>query len=249
MSISIETFTCNRLTVQPFGYDEADTRRGFTAKKWAINGLATPSEWIELLSVYDSWRDSKFAEEDPAVSNDVGSTVTFTGTGPDDVTWNSECWFSSAPAGEQVGAYISISVELVDAAQALAVLIASEEQASGTGGESSVDFGTITINGATLTLRKVPDTFQSVPNFELTAGGSTYITGPLVPVEVQDIEGETTQAGWNLVREWFKTTIQSTPAAGNWFPISVPSATAERRVVAGAPTDVYVVSLQRAKAV
>lgn len=249
MSISIGGFTFNRLTAQPFGYDETDTRRGFTAKKWTVNGLVTPAEWVTLLGVYDAWRNAKITEDDPLVSNVVGTTVTLSGTGAGTVAWNTPCWFSSAPQGEQSGRYISISVELVDAAQALAVLIASDTSAGGGGGgDTPPDLGTININGAVLTLTKVPDTFQAAPSMELTGGGASYITGPQIPVEVQDIEGETNEAGWDLVRIWFSTTMQTTPSAGDWFPISVPTATAERRIVGGAPTNVYIVSIQRAKA-
>lgn len=249
MSISIGGFTFNRLTAQPFGYDETDTRRGFTAKKWTVNGLVTPAEWVTLLGVYDTWRNARITEEDPLVSNEVGTTVNLSGTGAGNVTWNTSCWFSSAPQGEQSGRYISISVELVDADQALAVLVASDASTGGGGGgDTPPDLGTINVGGAVLTLTKVPDTFQSVPSMELTGGGETYINGPRVPVEVQDIEGETNQAGWNLVRSWFSSTIQTTPQTGDWFPISVPTATAERRIVDGSPTNVYIVSIQRAKA-
>lgn len=249
MSISIGGFTFDRLTAQPFGYDETDTRRGFTAKKWAISGLATPSEWITLLGVYDNWRNAKITEEDPLVSNSVGTTVAFSGDGPGGATWSAACWFSSAPQGEQAGIYISISVEVVHAAEALAVLVASDAASSSGGTDTPPDLGSITISGAVITLTKVPETFQSVPSMELTSGGKTYISGPLKPVEVQDIEGETNLAGWNALRSWFSATMQTTPAAGSWYPISVPTATAERRIVSGSPTNVYIVSIQRAKAV
>jgi hypothetical protein len=202
-----------------------------------------------LLSVYDNWRDLKIAEDDPLVTNSVGATVTISGAGVNGTSWSAVCWFSGAPQGDpdQSGSYISASVELVDAAQALAVLIASSSEDGG-GGDTPPDLGTITINGAVLTLKKPHETFQSVPTLELTAAGTSYIAGPQKAVEVEDIEGETNEAGWDAIRDWFKTTMESTPNAGDWYPISVPTASAERRIVSGSPQNIYTVSLQRAKA-
>lgn len=246
-SVTIGGVSFSRLTAQTSGYDEVDTRRGFTAKRWSVTGLLTSAEWNSLLSVYDTWRNIKINEGDPVVNNSVGATVTITGTNVNGTNWSATCWFSGAPQGDpdQAGTYISASVELVDAAQSLAVLIASGSTEAG--GETPPDLGTITINGAVLVLKKPPDTFQSVPNMELTASGKSYISGPFKAVEVQDIEGETDQAGWNAIRSWFQTTIESTPAVDSWFPTSVPTASAERRVISGVPQTIYIVSLQRAK--
>ncbi len=249
-TVSIGGVSFTRLTAQTSGYDETDTRRGFTAKKWSVTGLLTSAEWGSLLSIYDAWRDAKILEDDPLVTNSVGTTVTISGANVNGTSWSATCWFSGAPQGDpdQSGSYISASVELVDAAQALAVLVASNTDNGGGAGDVPPDLGTITINGAVLTLKKPPDTFQSVPTMELTASGKSYISGPFKAVEVQDIEGETNQAGWTAIRNWFETTIEGgTPSAGDWFPISVPTASAERRIVSGAPQTIYIVSLQRAK--
>lgn len=247
-SVSIGGVSFTRLTAQTSGYDEVDTRRGFTAKRWSVTGLLTSAEWGSLLSLFDTWRNAKILEGDPVVNNSVGATVTIAGIDVNGTNWTANCWFSGAPQGDpdQSGSYISASVELVDAAQSLAVLIASG--ATDAGGDTPPDLGTITINGAVLTLKKPPDTFQSVPSIELTASGKSYISGPFTAVEVQDIEGETNEAGWTAVRNWFEDTIEgATPSSGSWFPISVPTASAERRIVSGAPQTVYTVSLQRAK--
>lgn len=248
-SVSIGGVSFSRLTAQTSGYDETNTRRGYTAKRWSVTGLLTSAEWGSLLSVYDAWRDAKFLEDDPLVTNSVGTTVSVSGTNVNGTSWSATCWFSGAPQGDpdQSGSYISASVELVDAAQALAVLIANEADTGG-GGDTPPDLGTITINGATLTLKKPHETFQSVPTLELTAAGTSYVSGPLQAVDVEDIEGETDESGWDAIRDWFKTTMESTPSAGDWYPISVPTASAERRIVSGSPQTIYTVSLQRAKA-
>lgn len=249
MSVSIGGVSFNKLTAQPFGYDETDTRRGFTAKKWLVNGLLTPAEWVSLLSVYDGWRNSKISEEDPLVSNTVGTTVNLSGTGAGGVSWNVGCWFSTAPQGEQSGRYISVSVELVHAAEALAVLVASQEAEQQSNDLAPPDLGSININGATITLTKPPDTFQSPPSLQLSASGKSYLQGPLVAVEVQDIEGETNAAGWAAIRQWFASTVATTPGANSWYPTSSPTASAERRLVNGTETTVYIVSLQRTKVI
>lgn len=248
-NVTVAGVSFSRLTAQTSGYDEVDTRRGHTARKWSVTGLLTSAEWNSLLSAYDSWRNSKIAEDDPLITNSVGATVGLTGTNVNGTNWSASCWFSSAPQGDpdQSGSYISASVELVDAAQALQVLI--ETQASADAPDTPVNLGTITINGAVLTLLKPPDTFQSAPTLDLTVSGKSYVTGPTIAVEVQDIEGETNESGWTAIRNWFKSTISSTPGTGSWYPISVPTATAERRVVSGSPQTIYTVSLQRAKVI
>jgi hypothetical protein len=248
-TVTIGGVSFSRMTAQTSGYDETDTRRGFTAKRWSVTGLLTSAEWASLLSVYDSWRDLKIAEDDPLVTNSVGATVAISGAGVNGTNWSATCWFSGAPQGDpdQSGSYISASVELVDATQALAVLVAANAEDGG-GGDIPPDLGTVTVGSAVLTLKKPRETFQSVPTLELTAAGTSYITGPRKAVEVEDIEGETDEAGWNAVRDWFKTTMESTPDAGDWYPISVPTASVERRIVSGSPQNIYTVSLQRAKA-
>lgn len=122
MALSIGSAEFPTLTGQPLGYDEKDTRRGITAKKWSVSGLLTPSEWLALLEEYDDWRDVRITEQDPAKSFEQGTTVLLTGDGPGGSSWSATCWFSSAPKGEQSGAYIIASVELVDAAQAIETL-------------------------------------------------------------------------------------------------------------------------------
>lgn len=249
-TVSIGGVSFSKLTAQTSGYDETDTRRGYTAKKWSVTGLLTSSEWSSLLGVFDTWRNLKIAEDDPLVTNSVGATVAISGSNVNGTSWSATCWFSGAPQGDpdQSGSYISASVELVDAAQALAVLIAANAE-SGGGADIPPDLGTITINGATLTLTKPHQTFQSVPSLELTAAGTSYISGPRKAIDVQDIEGETNLAGWDAIRQWFEDTMEGTPTAGSWYPISVPTASAERRIVSGSPQTIYTVSLQRAKVV
>jgi hypothetical protein len=243
MAISIGAASFPTLTAQPFGYDETDTRSGLTARRWAIQGLLTPSEWLALLGVYDTWRDLKIQEDDTAVSGVVGATVSFSGTGAGGATWTSiACWFSAAPSAEQVGAYLSVSVELVDANEALEVVLYQQQREAES--EDLPDFGTITLGTTTLTLTKPVDSYGEGPALELTPTGNHYITGPLVVYRIKDVEGTTNLTGWNNIRSWYESQIVAVPATSSYFPISVPSATAEKRVVNGVKTTVYTVSIQ-----
>lgn len=243
MSVTIGSQTFSRLTAQPFGYDETDVRSGKTAAKWAISGLATPSEWLSLLNEYDDWRDLRIEDPDSATSGEVGTTIALSGIGPGGQTWtNIACWFASAPQAEQSGAYLSVSFELVDAAQALQVLLKEQEQQEEE--EDLPDLGTITIGTTVLTLLKPIETYNSVPQLELTASGVHYISGPLVAFKVRDVEGTTNAAGWAGILSWFESQVSSTPASSSWFPISAPTATAANKIVAGVKTVEYTVSIQ-----
>lgn len=242
MAVTIESASFSSLTAQPFGYDDSDVRTGQTARKWSITGLMTPAEWLALLEVYDDWRDLRIEDQDSLISESIGTTVTFSGSGPGDQTWtNIECWFSSSPSASQSGSYLSVSVELVDATQALEVLLRQQELSSQ---EDLPNFGTITLGTTTLTLKKPVDSYGANPSMELTATGVHYITGPLVPFKVKDIEGITNLTGWNNIRTWYESQISAVPASASWFPITSPSATAEKKIVNGVKVTQYTVTIQ-----
>lgn len=245
MSVTIDDATFDTLTAQPFGYDEVDTRIGQTARKWAVTGLLKPSDWLSLLDVYDDWRDARINDEDTVKSGVVGTTIVFSGSGPGGQTWtNVPCWFSSAPTAEQSGAYLTVSVELVDAAQSLEVLLRQEELSSEE--ETITDLGTVTLGSAVLQLLKPMDTYGNGPQAELTATGVHYITGPLVVEKIREIEGTTNSEGWDDVRSWYESQIVAVPLSGSWFPVSPPTATAEDTVTGGVKTTKYTVSIRLA---
>jgi hypothetical protein len=243
LTIGTWTYSGNFYTAQPFGYDEADTRRGRTARKLLLGALLTAVEWAALLTAYNTWRDARIADPDSLVSGSIGTTVDVTASA-NGVNWAAvKCWFITAPAGEQVGDYVQATVEVVDAAQALQVLEAEQAQAA-----AKYHFGTWTIGTTTLQLLKPPETYQDMPAMALTAAGTTYITGPLTATRVRAIEGETDAVGWAAIQAWVETTVQTKPAVGDWFPISAPTATAEALIVSGARADVYTVSISLGQA-
>lgn len=242
MAITIGALSITRLTAQPFGYEETETREGLTARKWLVTGLCTNTEWSSLLSTYESWRNVRITDPDSVASNSVGTTVALTAAA-NGMTWSAvPCWFISAPSGEQVGAYVQASVELVDAAQALAVALRQKEKEESA--TDKVDLGTFTIGSAVITLTKPPETYQDVPQLSLTAAGNSYVSGPLGATTVRDIEGTTSAAGWTAVQAWFAATTAAIPAVGAYFPLNAPTATAENKVVNGLKIVEYTVSIQ-----
>lgn len=243
MATTIGSTDFPTLTAQPFGYEETNTRAGQTARKWLITGLLKPSEWLDLLDEYDGWRDTRIDDEPTETSNVVGTTVAFSGDGPGNQSWTSvACWFITAPQAEQSGAYLAASVELVDANEALEVLLKTKEDEAA--GEDLPDLGTITIGTTTLTLLKPVDAYATSPTMELTATGTHYIQGALVPYNIKDVEGTTNLAGWDDIRDWYETQIEAVPLAGSYFPITAPTASAANKVVAGVAIVEYTVSIQ-----
>ena len=247
MTVSIGAFSTNKLLVQPFGYDETDTSAGLTARKWTVSGLLTSTEWQSLLSVYNTWRDTRITDADTLSSASVGTTVSLTASA-NGISWSGiGCWFTSAPSGTQAGPYIQASVELVDAAQALAVLLRQEEKNRQRSEATTPSLGTVTLGSATLTLLAPMETYQDTPQLQLTASGTHYLSGALTATRVRRIEGTTTSSGWTAVRSWYETSVASTPSAGAWYPISAPSDSAEVIISGGAKSTRYTVTVDVAE--
>jgi len=241
MSISIGSFTTNKLLAQPYGYQETTTTDGLTAQSWVVSGLLTTAEWQSLIGVYNTWRDARIQDPDSVTANNIGTTVSLSAVS-NGLTWNAvPCWFAAAPSSEQAGNYIQATVELVDAVQALQVALRQKEKAASA--EDRPALGTFTLGGCTMTLLRPPVTYQDVPRLELTAAGTTYVTGPLAATKVYELEGETDAAGWAALQTWFESTVQTRPAAGVYFPLGAPTATAANDVVNGLKVIKYTVSI------
>jgi hypothetical protein len=71
------------------------------------------------------------------------------------------------------------------------------------------------------------------PDVALTAGGVSYITGPLVAHKLRDIEGYLTTGTFDDVLAWYDTTISTIPVKDTYFPVSAPTATAEVIITGG----------------
>lgn len=238
------TYSGQNYVAQPFGYEETATRQGLTARKVRISVLLSAADWLDLTQEYDNWRDLRIEDPDSKTSLDVGTTIGVS-LSANGLSWsNVPCWFIQAPAGEQVGAYVQATVELVDADQALQVAI-KEDLLS----RSRYYFGTYTLGGVTLNLLKPPETYQDTPQVSLTASGTSYITGALIATRVLQLEGDTDSQGWIDIRDWYESTVVLYPSVGDWFPITAPSATAEPDIVAGVRVDRYTVSVSLAQVI
>jgi hypothetical protein len=243
MTITIGSFSTNALTAQPFGY-EGDARTGLTARTFRINGLLTSSQWQALVSEYNSWRNTRLTDADTLSSASVGTTVSLSITSSNGLSVSSlACWFTEPPSGEQAGAYISASATLVDAAQALAVLLRQKEKERQSSEALTPSLGTVTLGSAVVTLTKPMETRQDGPSVALTATGVSYVTGALAAHKVRQIEGYISSGTYDDLLSWYDTTIAALPAATSWFPISAPSATAEVVISGGAKSTRYNVTL------
>ena len=247
MTITIGAFSCDLLTVQPFGY-EGEARSGLTARTFQISGLLTPAQWQSLLSVYNTWRDTRITDADTAQSGVVGTTIALTANANGVSVSSLACWFADAPSGEQTGAYVSASVTLVDAAQALQVLLREQEKGRQNSEANLPNLGTVTLTRASgtspvITLTKPMNTRQNGPSVALTATGVSYVTGPLAAHKVRDIEGYLTTGTFDNVLSWYDETIAAVPAATSWFPVSAPTATAEVIIDGGVKSTRYTVTL------
>lgn len=243
MTITIGAFSTNRLIAQPFGY-EGEARTGLTARSFLVSGLLTPTEWQNLVSVYNTWRDLRITDADTLESGTVGSTVSLTITSTNGLSVSGlACWFTEPPSAEQAGTYISASATLVDAAQALEVLLREREKNDSTTNDLP-NLGTVTLGSAVVTLTRPMDTRQDGPNVALTATGVSYVTGPLVAHQVRQIEGYISTGAPADVLSWYDTTIAAVPAATSWFPVTAPEFTAEVVVESGVKGTRYSVTLR-----
>lgn len=247
MTITIGAFTTTTLTAQPFGY-EGEARTGLTARTFVISGLLTPAQWQSLVSEYNSWRNTRITDADTASSGTVGTTVALTVAANGVSVISLACWFADPPSGEQAGAYISASVTMVDAAQALAVILREQEKSRQNSEANLPSLGTVTFTRASgtspiVTLTRPMLTRQDGPTVALTATGVSYVTGALTAHKVRDIEGYLSTGTFDDLLAWYDETIVAVPAATSWFPITAPTATAEVIISGGAKTTRYNVTL------
>lgn len=229
--VTIGSFAADFLTAQPFGY-EGDARTGLTARTFQIAGLLLPAEWVALVSAYNAWRDLRITDPDTFKAAAIGTTVNLTISGANGLAVSAvPCWFTEAPSGQQAGRYVQASATLVDAAQALAVVLRQAEKELDRDLPSGL--GTVTLGSAVVTLTAPMLTRRDGPQVSLTAGGVSYVTGALAAHQFRQINGIISTGTPDDVLGWFDTTIGSIPASGAWFPASEPTFTAEAIVSGG----------------
>ena len=241
---TIGTFSCEFLTVQPFAYD-GDARSGYSTRAFRLSALLTAAQWAALTAQYETWYASRLTDADTLYSASVGTTVPVTLSANGLTVTALPCWFTEAPTGEQFGAYVQATVTLVDAAQALAVVLRSEERSrQRTEAKIPSTLGTFTLGSCTLALIKVPETYTNLPQMTLTAGGTTLIQGPPNCTKVRELEGWTDAGGWSALQTWIEGRASTRyPSAGSWFPLSAPKASAEVIITGGAKYTRYTVTI------
>ena len=244
LAYSGASFTFPNLTAHPLGFD-GDAQRGRTVETLTFTGLLRRTEANTLLGIYRAWRDAKLPEEDPARTGVVGATVAVTDSGPG-FSWSARpAWFREPPAVDQVGAYTRVTASVVDAAQSLAVLLREAEESLES--EAGLGLGTLTFGGAVVNLTARPDSFDGLPQAELSPAGAHIISGPLVAVEVREVQGWVTAAHLVTLESWLKTTVAARPVAGDWWPVSWSPAIARARPNGGTLAVAYDVSFQVVK--
>ena len=243
MTLTIGAFSTNALTAQPFGY-EGDSRQGLTARKWQISGLVTKAQWASLITVYDTWRDLRITDADTLQSGTIGNTVSFTGTGFGQ-SWSAvPCWFTAPPSAKPAGAYLDVNAELVDATQALQVLLRGEEKQRQNSEALIPSFSTITLGTITVTPLVPPDGYADTPQPELSAGGRHYFTGPLGATATRRVRAHVGSSDYISLRSWFETQTATTPASGVWYPVAFPTPSAEVIITGGAKSTRYTVEIE-----
>lgn len=244
MAVTIGSLTVSQLRAQPYGYSETDTMNGLVARRWAVEGLVRPADWLSLLSIFETWQAGRKNDPDSLVSLEVGTTVAFSGSALGKTWTNVPCWFTSAPSAEAVGAYVGVSFELVDAAQMLAVLVRQQETQEEVVSESQPTYGTITLGEATIVLIEQPEAYADGPQLQRTAAGGLWINGPLGVIRAKQINGYTSAAGWTALKSWYESITQQVPVKGELYPASPPTMTQEFTLVDGVKTARCQVSIE-----
>ena len=249
LSVGSWEYSAGLWTAYPAVYQEKETELGLTAEGLNVSVLCTTEEWTAIRAEYDAWRDARLEDEvydeddDATIREIVGSTVTVSAK-TRGVEWvDRKCYFLAAPQAEDVGMFLQVTFELVDAAQWVEIYNREKEVENA---DEVVYCGTFTLWGTVLKLRKPPESYQDMPSLTLSAGGKSYTTGPRNPTETAVLEGDTNKTGWQNIHTNCGSEASKVPGS-EWFPVSPPSANVTKRVTAGIRNDLYTVSIVVAK--
>ena len=244
------SFTFPNLAQHPLAFDGVDVRRGRAPESLQPSGLLLKTQADTLLGLFRSWRNAKLAEEAPERTGTVGAVVMVTASGPGysgASAWtNRAAWIDAIDKPQQVGPFTRVGMTLVDANQALAVILRELEEAEEE--QEALNLGTQTYGGAVVNLTARPDGIENLPQLELTAAGAHVVTGSLATVDVRNVQGWVTAAHLPSLESWIRTTAAtSSPAANSWFPTAWSPPVARLKRNAGAVSTVYDVSFTLAK--
>jgi hypothetical protein len=246
LSYGGSTLTLRYLQAQPIAYAEADTEQGLVARRFTVTGLCSPAQWVTCCSLFDAWQAAKITEAPTLASRAVGATVALTCSAHGRSVTSLACWFTGAPKGDTVdgGTWVRLSLELIDAAQQLTVLLRQNEKARLGGDAFLPAYGSITLGTTTLALLEQPEAYEDGPSLEPTSTGGYVARGPLVTSEVRNVKGVTDAAGWTAVKAWFASTIASRPGASDFWPVGGLDLERDKIVSGGAVVERYIVSVK-----
>jgi hypothetical protein len=247
MTLTIGSFSTNNLTAQPLGYD-GSSPDGLTARRWRIAGLLSSHQWDALVGVYEHWRDARITDQDTLSTANIGTTVSFSGTGFGSTgSWSTvPCWFASPPSADQVGAYVSATAELVDARQSLEVLLRQKEKER-QNVEDHPNLGIITIAQVDLKPIDPPYSRTDVPVPTLTAAGHHYLSGAFSSTQTRRIRAYVTSTEYTTLLDWFDSKLKGSPVVDEWWPIGFPEPTVEYIIKDGVKIVRYTIEMSFVK--
>ena len=249
LSVGSWEYAAGMWTAYPAVYAEKETELGLTAQGLNVSVLCTTEEWTAIRDEFDGWRNDRLNDEvydeseEATIREVVGSTVAVSAK-TRGVEWvDRECYFLAAPQAEDLGMYLQVTFELVDAAQWVQIYNREKEVEKA---DEVTYCGTFTLWGTVLKLRKPPESYQDMPTLTLSAGGKSYTTGPRIPTETAVLEGDTDKSGWLSIHNNCGSQASAVPTT-EWFPVTPPSANVTKRVTEGIRNDLYTVSITVAK--
>lgn len=237
LSYNGSTYTFPNLTDHPVGFEETETSRGRVARQWAVTGIVSREDAKAISDIFRDWYAARILDGDPAETGLTGITADFTGEAPG-FEWTTPvpCWFNGAPQIQMAGAFCRVSLSVVDAEEALAVLLAQKEDE--VQDEDVLQLGTITFGTAVVNLKARPDGYTDLPSVALNPSGRHIITGPLGLTQILRIDGWVDAINLPLLEDWAETNTIVSPVTGDYFLTEWSEPVADKRVQNGV-MDIY----------
>ena len=229
LSYNGDDYTFPNLSEHPVGWEESDTSRGRAARHWAITGIVSREDAKTISDLFRAWSADRILDADPKETGQIGVTIDFVGEAPG-FEWTTpiSCWVVAAPSIELAGAFCRVSLTVVDAAEALAILLAEKEDE--TKDEEELALGTLVFGGAVVNLKARPQGYTDLPAVALNPSGRHIITGPLEATEILRVQGWVDAANLILLEEWVEDVTAATPGTASYFLTEWSEPVADKRV-------------------
>ena len=230
-------YTFPNLTDHPVGWEENETRRGRAARQWTVTGIVSREDAKTISDLFNAWSAARLPEGDPKETGEIGTTVNLTGQAPG-FEWETpvECWITTAPTIAMAGCLARVSLVLVDAEEALAILLAEKEDENTP--EEELELGQLTFGTAVVNLKAYPYGYTDLPTATPGPSGKHVITGPLNITRVLRVQGWVDATNLPLLEQWVEDTTSATPVSNDYFLTEWSEPVAEKRVQDGI-MDIY----------